>query len=90
MSTSTARSLQWRAKPEPRQDRDCEASPSDMRIKVPYRYPDVSAVCGDCRGSYDLVEKFTAYQFHGMEYLLISHIIRYDRQPESKWLRTGV
>lgn len=33
------------------EDRDCEAFPSDMRIKVPaafpYRYPDVSAVCGD-------------------------------------------
>ena len=31
-------------------DRDCEVFPSDMRIKVPadapYRYPDVSAVCG--------------------------------------------
>ena len=30
--------------------RDCEAFPSDMRIKtpaaLPYRYPDVSAVCG--------------------------------------------
>jgi Uma2 family endonuclease len=33
------------------EDRDCEAFPSDMRIKVPaafpYRYPDVSAVCGE-------------------------------------------
>ena len=31
-------------------DRDCEVFPSDMRIKVPadapYRYPDVSTVCG--------------------------------------------
>jgi Uma2 family endonuclease len=33
------------------EDRDCEAFPSDMRIKVPaafpYRYPGVSAVCGE-------------------------------------------
>jgi Uma2 family endonuclease len=33
------------------EDRDCEAFPSDMRIKVPasfpYRYPDVSVVCGE-------------------------------------------
>ncbi len=33
------------------ENRDCEAFPSDLRIKVPaafpYRYPDVSAVCGE-------------------------------------------
>jgi Uma2 family endonuclease len=33
------------------EDLDCEAFPSDMRIKVPaafpYRYPDVSAACGE-------------------------------------------
>lgn len=33
------------------ENRDCEAFPGDMRIKVPaawpYRYPDVSVVCGE-------------------------------------------
>ncbi len=33
------------------EDHDCEAFPGDMRIKVPtawpYRYPDVSVVCGE-------------------------------------------
>lgn len=45
-------------------DRNCEAFPGDMRVKVPadgpYRYPDVSVVCGE--------QKYESFQ--GLEMLV--------------------
>ncbi len=46
------------------EDRDCEAFPGDMRVKVPadapYRYPDASVVCGE--------QKYETFQ--GLEMLV--------------------